>query len=210
MLPSTLAALVLLVIAVVCIRLFVGVPRPARPSRFVSNRELAFLDAAADTLLPAIDDGLARPGATAELADFVDRYVGALPPRQRTLIRLMLVFFEQSTLFFPARGPGGFRRFSKLSVEQRHRVLEAWASSRWAVRRSFFTALRAFVVMGVLGHEDNLRALGLAPWAVESPVIEADLLYPPIGEPSASIRLTEDDLAGVRDTRPLRDAGGAS
>ncbi len=185
-------------------RLFVGVPKPTRTSSVVSAAELAFLDAAADALLPEAKRGLARPGARAELADYVDRYVGALPRRQRLLIRSMLVFFEQSTLLFPARGHGGFRRFSKLDPDQRRGVLEAWAESPWAWRRSLFTALRAFVVMGVLGHADNLRALGLAPWSIESPVIETDLLYPPVGESSASIEWTEADLTPVRDTRPLR------
>jgi len=198
------SALLLLVLALVLFRLFAGVPRPAHPSGLLSNAEVAFLEAAGATLIPSIECGLARSGPEADLTAFADRYVGALPPRQRQLIRAMLVFFEQSTLLFPARGPGGFRRFSRLSTEQRLGVLEGWAASPWGWRRSLFTALRAFVVMGVLGHPENLSGLGLSPWEIDSPTIESDLLYPVIGEPRSSIALTEDDLTHVRDTTPLR------
>jgi hypothetical protein len=206
-----LPTLIVLVAALACYRLLLGVPRPRHPSALLSRGEVAFLEAAAAAFVPAIDPetgaGLARPGQAVEITRFADRYAGSLPARQRRLIRAMLVFFEQSTLIFPARGIGGFRRFSKLTPEQRAALLEAWAESPWAWRRSLLTALRAFVVMGVLGHPDNLRGLGLEPWDITSPIIESDLLYPPIGESRASISLTEDDLTPVRDTTPLRAVG---
>jgi len=46
-----------------------------------------------------------------------------------------------------------------------------------------------------------LRAIGLAPLAIETPVVDADLLYPPIGQPKSAIRF------GVADRdRPVPDS----
>lgn len=201
----TFAVLVLLALVLVGLRVCWGVPRPEHPAKQVSNAELAFLRAAASSLVPPMEAGLARAGDAVDLAGFVDRYLGALPAHQRRRIRAMLWLFEHATLVFPARGARGFRRFSKLDLQQREGVLQDWATSGLAARRSAFTALRAFVVMGVMSDLDNLRGLALAPWPdIVSPVTEGDLLYPEIGHGRASITLSEDDLTPVRDTTPLR------
>ena len=55
--------------------------------------------------------------------------------------------------------------------------------------------------MGYLGHESVLSELGLAPPEIESPVCEADLLWPAIGMPGAAIRYTRADLT---DEQPAR------
>ena len=63
-----------------------------------------------------------------------------------------------------------------------------------------------------------LRQLRLAPLAIETPVCEADLLYPPIGAAPADIVHTTDDLTPPSDGTPVdidgplhpRYSGGAS
>ena len=200
--------LALIVIALVGLRVFAGVPRPEQPARHVSNAELAFLRAASIAFVPPVVDGLPRSGDTVDLVGFLDRYLGGLPPHQRRRIRAMLWFFEHSTLLLPARGPRGFRRFSKLEAEQQRALLESWAESRIGTRRALLTALRAFVIMGVMSDETNLHELGLAPWSdLASPTIETDLLYPEVGASRDSITLRERDLTPVRDVTPLRREG---
>lgn len=183
-------------------RVLAGYPRLARPLRWLSAREAAFVDAAGEALLPA--GGAVPPSARdVDLTGYVDRYVHAQPQRTRLLMRLLFLLVEQATLVLPAPGRGGRRRFSALDPGQRVAVLRGWEESRFFARRLVFTSLRAIVSMGFLNHPRVLRQLGLAPKAIETPVLEPDLLYPPVGQPRSAIRYTRADLTPPSDGTPL-------
>jgi hypothetical protein len=187
-------------------RLFLGYPHPSERFELVRPREVAFLDAAAEAVFPA---GGAVPlaGRDAALPAYADRFATALPRRTRLQVRAMFMLFEQATILFPAPGPHGRRRFSALSAEQRIAVLDGWATSRLFPRRLAFTALRAVLTMGYLAHPAAMRALRLAPFDIESPICEADLLYPRVGQHPETIRLTRGDLtpaAAATKAVPLR------
>jgi hypothetical protein len=158
-----------------------GYPKTIRRFEFLARREEAFLAAAAEVLFPATD-ALSLSGGEADLPGYADRYLEVLPVRQRNLLRALFFLFEQGTLIWPAPGRGGFKRFSGLSPHQRLAVLRNWESSRLYLRRMCLTALKAVLILGYVGHPQSLGALGLAPWKIESPRIEADFLYPPIGQ----------------------------
>lgn len=183
-------------------RLFLGYPAPRVPLRVIRAREAAFLDAAAAAVFPA-GGAIPLAGGDASLPVYADRFTAALPPHLRLQVRAMFMLFEQATIFFPAPGSRGRRRFSALSPEQRIAVLDAWATSRFFARRLAFTALRAVLTMGYLGHPVALRALHLAPFDIESPICEADLLYPRIGAHPSTITLTPADLTPARVAPPL-------
>ena len=70
-------------------------------------------------------------------------------------------------------------------------------------RRIVFTSLRALCTLGYLADPAVLRALQLAPYAIDTPIVEADLLYPRIGEPSGSVRLERKDLSGDHAAPPI-------
>jgi hypothetical protein len=199
-----LAALVFLALFLLH-RLVLGYPRPAEPYASIGRGDAAFLNAAASTLFPE-HDALPLSGEDADLPGYADRYLRALPRKQRLLIRGLFTLFEQSTLIFPAQGVGAFRRFSSLDAEQRESVLRGWAESRVYLRRLAFTALKAVLIMGYFGRPETLRALDLEPFEMETPVCEADLLYPPIGESPDAIAYTEDDLTPQSDGTPLMRA----
>ena len=165
----------------VLLRIVAGYPAPPRVFAALARREAAFLDAAGETFFPP-DDSMPVSGGQADLPGYADRYLAALPARQRTLVRALFALFEHGTLVFPAKGRGGFRRFSSLSAGQRFEVLRGWETSGLYLRRMAFTALKAVLILGYVGHPQSLHALGLAPWRIESPRVEADFLYPPIGQ----------------------------
>ena len=173
-------------------RLFLGYPPARRSHRYVRSREAAFLDAAAEAVFPE-GGAITLSGREADLPAYADGFLGSLPAHLRLQVRAMFLLFEQATIFFPAPGRGGFRRFSSLDREQRVAVLEGWDQSRLFLRRLAFTALRAVLTMGYLGHPVVMRDLGLAPRDFPSPVSEGDLLYPRIGAHPESIQLTEAD-----------------
>jgi hypothetical protein len=186
--------LVLLVVTVFGMRrFFAGYPKPVEPLAVLARREACFLDAAASATFPA-GGAIPLTGSDARLPRYVDRWLKALPGRQRLLIRALLALMEHATLVFAAPGRGGLRRFSSLTLEQRESVLRGWAESGIFARRLVFMSLRAILTMGYLGHPTALRHLRLAPYAFDSPVLQPDLLYPAIGQPSASNPLGPADL----------------
>ncbi len=199
-------------------RMWGGYPRPEVPPRVLSRRELGFLAAAADAMYPP--GGAVPPSGTeAGVPAYTDRYVGAVPARTRLLMRLLFVLVEHATVLFPGPPPRGRRRFSALDPVQQVAVLEDWRTSRLFPRRLVFQSLRAILTMGYFAHPAVLRRLGLAPYAIQSPVREADVLYPPIGQPRSAIRHRPEevtppgpqpplDLDGPLHPRYAEEAGG--
>ncbi|MDJ0848744.1 MAG: hypothetical protein QNK04_10225 [Myxococcota bacterium] len=183
-------------------RFFAGYPRPARPLGVLAPREAAFLDAAAEATFPP-GGAIAISGCEAEVAAYTDRWLQVLHPRIRTLMRLLFFMVENATFFFWAPGPRGWRRFSSLEPEQQRAALEGWSESRIFARRLVFVSLRAVLTMGYFAHPGVLRQLDLAPRAVDTPVCEADLLYPPIGKRTEDIRYGLSDLTPPSDGQPL-------
>jgi len=188
-------------------RLFLGYGAGDPALRQLSSYEQAFVRAAADTVFPSGGGALALSGSEAGSVAHVDRYVGSLAPRSRVLIRLLFFLLEHATLFFPAPGWDGIRRFTKLSPAQRIAVLDAWQRSPLAARRTVFQSLRAIVTMAYFANATVLRGMGLAPLEMESPVIDADLLYPPIGRPKSAIRFTPADRERAVSRAPLDPHG---
>jgi hypothetical protein len=118
-------------------------------------------------------------------------------------MRLLLLLVEHATLVFPAPPPRGRRRFSALAPAQRVAALEGWRASRFFARRLVFTSLRALLMMGYFAHPAVLRQLRLAPYAIDTPVVEADLLFPRVGAHPDTIRYTEAELTPRRPAAPL-------
>lgn len=174
-------------------RAFGGYPRPALRFARLSRREAAFIAAAAEALFPP--GGVVPPsGLDAGVPAWTDRWLDALPRATRLLVRLLFALVEHATLGFPAPGWDGWRRFSSLDAEQRGRALEGWRTSRLFVRRLVFTSLRAIVTQAYFADPVVLRALALAPRAIEPPVTAADALYPAIGRPRSEIRFAEREV----------------
>jgi hypothetical protein len=193
-------------LAYVGYRIFAGYPRPAGPLAVLAPREACFLDAVAAATFPG-GGAIPLAGQDAGLPRYVDRWLVALPTRQRLLIRALLLLMEHGTLVFAAPGRGGFRRFSSLTLDQRESVLRGWAESRLFARRLVFMSLRAILTMGYLGHPKALRHLRLAPYAFESPILQADVLYPPIGQSRENNPVSAGDLTPPSDGTPLDLSG---
>lgn len=187
-------------------RVFFGYSVSGRKFKVLAPREVVFLTSTAEVMFPA-DGAIPFSGLEADLPGYADRFLGAIEPGVRWQIRALFMLFEHATLIFPAPGWTGMRRFSSLTIEQRELVLQGWSQSSKFLRQISFTALRAVLTMGYLGHPVVMRHLGVAPYAIDSPVCEADLLYPAIGLHPDEIRYRERDLTPPSDGTPL-DIGG--
>jgi hypothetical protein len=187
-------------------RLFFGYSVSGRKFNVLAPREVVFLSSTAEVMFPA-DGAIPFSGVEADLPGYADRFLTAIPRGVRWQIRALFVLFEHATLMFPGPGWSGMRRFSSLTVAQRELVLHGWSTSPKFLRQMIFTALRAVLTMGYLGHPVVMRFLGVAPYAIDTPVCEADLLYPEIGMHPDQIPYTEHDLSPPSDGTPLDLAG---
>jgi hypothetical protein len=190
------------------VRIGAGYPS-VRGFRVLTRQEVAFLDAAGDAMYPP-GGPLPPSGSEARVSATLDGYLEIVPPTMRRLMRLLFFLMEHATLVFAGPPPRGRRRFSSLSREQREAVLEGWHKSGWFPRRLVFTSLRALLTNAYVADPAVLRHLGLTPFSIETPVSEADLLYPPIGRPRSAIRharLTAPSDGAPLDPRAPRHAG---
>ena len=95
-------------------RVSLGYPRPPRRYRLAAARsEVAFLAGAAEATFPAGGE-IPPSGLDADLPGYTDRLLAAAHPRMRLLMHLLFFLVEHATLFFPAPGRRGWRRFSAL------------------------------------------------------------------------------------------------
>ncbi len=183
-------------------RVFLGYPAPRTPLLCLARREAATVDAVAEAMFPP-GGSIPASGLEANAPRYLDRLLDVSHPRIRLLVRLLFFLVEHATLFFPAPGRLGLRRFSALSFDQRVAVLDGWNHSRLFARRLVFTSLRALMTLAFFAHPPVARALRVAPYAIESPVREADLLYPRVGAPSSTIPYTAADLSPERALPPI-------
>jgi hypothetical protein len=183
-------------------RLFLAYPWPRDRYQVIAPREAAFLDAVGETTFPP-GGSIPISGSEADITGRLDRMLAALPGKQRGLIRALFMLVEQAPLFFPAPGAGGLRRFSALRAEQREAVLRGWLESRFFARRLAFGALRALLTMAYLETPAVARHLNLAHYDFDSPICEADRLYPPIGQRPEDNPLRAADLTPPSDGVPL-------
>jgi hypothetical protein len=199
--------LVLVVLVVIVYRRCVWGYPPAPPGLAVLHRgEAAFVQAAAEVLFPG-GAGLPVAGVDAHLPHYLDRHLAALPRLQRLQIRALLMAMEHITLILPGDEPGGRRRFSRLSAASRVAILERLSKHPRPLFRLLFSALRAVLVLGFLGHPANLCELGLAPFDIQPGVSDAELLFPRVGGLVSSIRLTEADRTDPVRLGPLDPHG---
>ena len=200
------AALWALALCYVVSRLAIGYPDPRRQHRGLWRGEVAFISSAAEAMYPA-GGPIPSSGLDADLPAYLERLMAASCLQTRILLHLLFFLVEHGTLLFPTSGRGGMRRFSSQDVECRVVALNGWAESTLFFRRVVFTSLRAVLTMGYFAHPPVVRRLGLAPLAIESPICEADLLYPRIGERPESIGKTAADLTAPSEGIPLLQDG---
>jgi hypothetical protein len=187
-------------------RVAIGYPDPRRQHRGLGRGEVAFISSAAEAMYPA-GGPIPSSGLDADLPGYLERLMAASRLQTRILLHLLFFLVEHGTLLFPTPGRGGMRRFSSQDVEHRVAALDGWAESTLFFRRVVFTSLRAVLTMGYFAHPPVVRRLGLAPLVIESPVCEADLLYPRIGERPESIAETAADLTAPSEGVPLPQDG---
>lgn len=111
--------------------------------------------AASEAMFPANDHG-APDWRDTQMVERTVSYLGELPPPTRRLVMFMFVVIElgQLALF------SGVRRFSKMSVARRDRILRAWKRSPLPHHKLLADALKAQLCMMYLSHPKVQKHIG--------------------------------------------------
>ena len=153
-------------------RLVTGYPPPALPDGVLNRCEQALVTAVADALFPP-NGPIPLSGSEAGVLAYFDGYVRRSLPRQRVLMRLLLIFTEYSPLLFgPVR-----RRFTRLSQDDRLAYMERCSVSNFYFRRIAFLSFRTLMTMAYLAHPEVERAMRMCadcdPFRMGPPVTES-------------------------------------
>lgn len=95
----------------------------------------------------------------ARVVEYIDELLAEVEPRERALMRGMIMLFEvQSVVTNARRGPA---LFTRASHEDRTRTLEGWDKSNLYPRRTAFMALRSLLLWAYVDNPDVERAIGV-------------------------------------------------
>lgn len=132
--------------------------RPApTEARHLTGPEARIVEALSSTIFP--EDGAIPAGArTARVVQWMDEYLGMLPPDKRLLLRAMFLLFE---IDFAVFNPGPSWRFSSATPEERTRCLEGWDQSWLYPRRAAFQALKGTILLAYLRHPEVHVQMGI-------------------------------------------------
>lgn len=126
---------------------------PGRGRAVLSDDEGRVVAAIADAYFPP-GNALGVAAAELDVAGGVDAHFARLLPRERRLLRGVLVAFDQ----WPRLSFASGRRFVDLALDDRVAVLRAWEESARAERRQIAALLRVLVGFVVFDDPRFLRA----------------------------------------------------
>lgn len=109
----------------------------------LSAGEGRIVAALAEAMFPR-ERGVGVSGAEADIAAYVDDYVGALPAFERGQLRALLVAFDRGFGLFRARPS---QRFASASLPERRDYVESWARSSTYTMRMVFEGLRTVMTI---------------------------------------------------------------
>jgi len=127
----------------------------AAAGAFFSEREREILRAVVERMVETGDPAAPALGDTRAL-EVIDAACAALPPEVTGPLPLALWLFEWWPFLCELR----FRRFSALDAEARDASLRGWMTSRFAVRRTAFLALRNLSLLGWWSQEETWPLIG--------------------------------------------------
>jgi hypothetical protein len=132
-------------------------PAPPRPLKVLTQREARIVRALAETVFPPGDQRAVSPDE-AGVVEYLDELLSTVEPRERALMRSLLVLFEVQTLVTNPLRPS---LFSRASADVRRRSLQGWDKSGLYPRRVAFQALRSLMLWAYVDNPTVERAIGV-------------------------------------------------
>lgn len=130
---------------------------PGAAGGVLSRRQYAAIEALALAYFPP-GNGIGLDARQADVAGYLDRYLGLLDPTGRRLIQALIAAFDQGTLL-----AGRLRPVRALDVAATQAYLRGWEESTLAVRRSLALALRSLLAQAYFAHPEVQKAVTNQP-----------------------------------------------
>jgi hypothetical protein len=128
---------------------------PALGERFFGPRETEILTRIAERVCDTGDPAAPSVRETGTIAS-IDAFCRALDPELTAQLPLALRLFEWGPLLFDWT----FTPFTRMSDSQRDASLRAWMTSRLALRRQAFLAVRNLCLLGFYSQPEAWRLIG--------------------------------------------------
>jgi hypothetical protein len=93
---------------------------------------------------------------TDHVLEFIDRYVGFFPIHLKIGFPLGLLLLEFGPLIFMRR----FKRFSKMSLDEREEYVKGWIDSKMALRRDLLKGVKGLVMVAFYSHPKAMEHIG--------------------------------------------------
>ena len=143
---------------------------PRKPLRFFTPAEYSVFAAVADRVLatsplePSTELGPlpSRPAAPlpaeVEVAEKADAFLAPLDAGSAKDLKQLLMLFDNALFSVVMGGPP--RPFTRMSAEEQDRHLRSWATSRLAIRRTGFQALKRLAAAVYFGSPETYATVG--------------------------------------------------
>jgi len=128
-----------------------------RPLKVLTQREARIVRALAETVFPPGDDRAVSPEQAGVVA-YLDELLATVEPRERALMRCLIVLFEVQTL---ATNPLRPTLFTRATPAVRARSLRGWDKSNLYHRRVAFQALRSLMLWAYVDNPTVEKAMGV-------------------------------------------------
>lgn len=130
-------------------------PQTATGRTVLSEEEVAFVDALADTCFPP-GNALGPSGSEAKVGTEIDAMVGRLFAREQRVVRALFALIDR----WPLLSMQSSQRFTALPIDERVAVMHAWEASSREERRGLASLLRVLVALPYFENPDVLAAAG--------------------------------------------------
>lgn len=130
---------------------------PAVPGGVLSTRQRAAVEALALAYFPE-GNAIGVDARQADVAGYLDRYLGLLDPKGRWLIQALIGAFDQGTLII-----GRLRPARAMSTPEVQDYLRNWEESEITARRSLALALRSLLAQTYFADPAVQAAITAAP-----------------------------------------------
>lgn len=108
--------------------------------KYISNKDAAILEKITEVIIPP-DNAIGVSPADVDIIHKIDEFIGIMPPKGQSRIKLLLWTVEH---VFPIRMLF-FKKFTRLSLENRRRVLEKFDQSGGVAGRALIRGLKVLI-----------------------------------------------------------------
>ncbi len=117
-------------------------PKVTSPLKVFNNKEFFILIAISEAFVGGNEADLPEPSKL-DLAYDIDEFISHVSKESQNQLKQLLNLFEDFTFIFN----GSFKKFSKMSLNEKQKYLDSWQNSPFEFRQMAFSALKMLTML---------------------------------------------------------------